>query len=202
MYQLHQILPTAKRIEELLSPHCDHFHIAGSISRKQHTVKDIEAVCQPKKEFQKTDLFGGGRHVISKDFIETLAMMSDKVVVGHIDGRYMKIILKGGKPLDLFLPQPDDYFRILTIRTGSKEYVHNVIAVAWLRKGWCGVKNLGLRLKEDCQQQPDKSWKLIKPVPTLLPPAWQSEGEFYEWLGVPYDPPTLREFKPLLNQAQ
>jgi DNA polymerase/3'-5' exonuclease PolX len=181
--------------------------MAGSIRRQRHQVKDIEIVCQPKRELKKDPsiLFDEGKIAISPDFVHALATITDAVIRGNPEGRYMQIKTTSKKCpgiyLDLFMPQPEDYFRQLTIRTGSAEYVHNIIATAWKRKGWVGAGEHGLRKIEDCAEQSDHKWKLLN-ADAEHPPAWQSEKEFFQWIGLRYTDPQYREFKKTLNEAQ
>jgi DNA polymerase/3'-5' exonuclease PolX len=196
--------PTAKklsdRIVELFTPHCDIVHIAGSILREKKEIKDIEIVCLPKKEFIQTDLLGGGCYKVLPGFAGALKAIQDKIIKGNPDGRYMQLIIKGGATLDLFMPQKEDYYRQLAIRTGSAEYSSFVIAYAWKRKGWCGTHD-GLRLQEECTQTKSNNWVCQKKDPTL-PPVWQSEQEFFEWLGVEYVHPSKRELPKTINAYQ
>ena len=208
-YTLSSALHTANRLIEILTPVCvpGRLHIAGSIRRKYAEVKDIEIVCQPQMvlDIPKNDLFPQESYVLSPEFTSAIQSFTDHVIKGKPDGRYMQILLKGGKPLDLFMPQPDDYFRQLIIRTGSANYVHCVIAASWKQKGWCGVPNQGLRLMSECigRMGTDNKtiWSCIKKNPTL-PPAWQSEEEVFHWLGLPFTPPECRELKTTLNHYQ
>lgn len=201
----------AAYIAELLRPHCTRLHIAGSIRRMRLEVKDIEIVCEPKKEFIQTGLFKeeGEWHVI-KDFSESLAIITDFIFLGKVEGRYMRIKTNSKKCpgiwLDLFMPQPHDYYRQYAIRTGSADYAHNVIAGAWRRKGWTGIKDIGLRLIKECNSHKDNNNKTIYTLKELaaftLPPVWQSEGEFFTWLNIPYIDPENREYHKPVNQAQ
>lgn len=206
-YPLSTATHIANRLVEILSPVCDRIHIAGSIRRCQSQVKDIEIVCQPKMIFQKdhTNLFQQGEWVINPDFQKATNRFTDKIEKGKHTGRYMKIILKGGMPIDLFMPAKEDYFRQLIIRTGSTDYVHHVIAASWRQKGWCGVTGQGLRLMSECTSRisPDNKtvWYCNNKYPTL-PPAWQSEEEVFAWLGLLYTPPECREVKTVLNHHQ
>ena len=206
-YSLQSALTIANRVIEILSPCCDRIHIAGSIRRKKSEVKDIEIVCQPKKIFVKdpSDLFGEGKWNISNEFIDAINRISTSIEKGKFDGRYMKVVLKGGIPMDLFMPDPDDFYRQLVIRTGSAEYVHNVIAASWRQKGWCGVNGLGLRLisQSVSKQSGDGKtvWTCTNPKATK-PPVWESEEEVFKWLGLPITPPECREIKTHFNHLQ
>lgn len=191
----------ADRIVEIFTPHCepDFIHIAGSVRREKYEVKDIEIVCIPKKEFIPTDLFGGGETFVIPSFLEAVNTVSREIIKGKPDGRYMQTFIKGFLTfkLDLFLPQKADYYRQLAIRTGSGDYSHKVIAEAWLKKGWCGT-NDGLRKQMDCTltRVGEKNvWKCMTQYPTL-PPEWQSEEEFFQWLGIKWKEPKDREFIP------
>lgn len=199
----------ADYIRQQLEQHCVRFDIAGSIRRSRYTVKDIEVVCEPKREKKVVDLFGKEEEFILRDFTEALLTITDIVLMGNIEGRYMKIRTSSklcpGIVLDLFMPQPDDYYRQLAIRTGSAEYAHQVLAAAWRRKGWVGVTDLGLRREEQCYDtgKEKKIWNLYDSIKDPeLPPVWQSEMEFFTWLGVDYIDPMLREAKKHLNEAQ
>lgn len=206
-YPLSQALRTANRLVEILTPVTDRIHIAGSIRRMRKEVKDIEIVCQPKKVYKKdpTSLFDEGEWIVSPDFDHALSTFTHEIQKGKTSGRYMKILLKNNQPLDLFMPAPDDYFRQLVIRTGSADYVHNVIATGWNKLGWCGVSGQGVRLMAECTSKVGTdgkiTWVCTNPNPTR-PPVWQSEEEFFTWLQVPYTPPECREIKTALNHYQ
>ena len=188
-----------------IEPYCEegYLHIAGSIRRKKTTdIKDVEIVCIPKKSIcQEKNLFGEvikETTVIHPEFIEAIRE-AGTIVKGKFIGRYMKIEMvreiEGTRHiinLDLFMPQKHDYFRQLAIRTGSAEYSKRFIADKWVALGWRGVDG-ELRLQRECNQYEDKSWKL-KPhiIEPTLPPVWQSEKEFFKWLGVQWLEPEQR----------
>lgn len=179
----------------LLQPFCEKINIAGSIRRKQEFVKDIEIVCLPKlAAIVETDLFGASKHTFqrSPDFINEVLKIG-QVIKGKPDGKYMQIRLDGGV-LDLFIPDASDYYRQYAIRTGSAQFSQMVIATGWLKKGWCGTKD-GLRLQSECEGKKGNDgktvWKCKVKNPTL-PPVWQSEEEFFEWIGAPYLPAEKR----------
>lgn len=192
MYTLSSAQSTADLVLQHLAPHCDRIDVAGSVRRKAYQVKDLEIVCQPKKVFVKNPalLFDEGKWQVSEDFEFSLDSISAAVDKGQVSGRYMKILLKNGMPMDLFMPQPADYFRQLVIRTGNADYVHNVIAAQWKIKGWCGTEN-GLRLINQCApktgQDGKLTWRCTTDHPTL-PPVWKSEAEFFYWLGLLFTP--------------
>jgi len=108
----------------------------------------------------------------------------------------MQIILAEGIALDLFMPVDKDYYRQYAIRTGSSQYVSLHIAHTWTRLGWCGTKNLGLRRQSDCNcritPEGKNEWTCINPNGEV-PPVWQSEEEFFAWLGIAYLQPRFRE---------
>jgi DNA polymerase/3'-5' exonuclease PolX len=201
----------ASYILDLLRPWCERIHLAGSLRRMRPEVKDIEIVCEPKREFVQDGLFAdNGDMLIVKDFTEALATITEAVIKGNIDGRYMQIKTTSkicpGIYLDLFMPQPADYWRQYAIRTGSAEYAQVVIASGWKKKGWVGVKDLGLRKISECDYKEDSQKKkhyFLKPdiISPELPPEWKSEGEFFTWLGVEYKDPELREFHNPVNTA-
>jgi len=181
---------------ERLKPFTEKINIAGSIRRQKPDVKDIELICLPRYiEMVHSDLFGAKtiERVISENFVGTVKSLG-KVIKGQPDGRYMQIELRERINLDLFIPEPDDYYRQYAIRTGSADYAARTIAAAWKRKGWCG-SDQGLRLIADCIEHPQpggkSKWECINPG-AEKPPVWNSEQEFFEWLGINWIMPKLR----------
>ena len=176
-----------------LQPFCEKINIAGSVRRKKPEVKDIEIVCVPKQETQY-DMFGtpftSGRSRGLRDLVLTLG----RAIKGSSNGKYMQIELPQGINLDLFMPDDFDYYRQYAIRTGSADYAAKIIATGWKKKGWCG-SNKGLRKISDCIEikgsDGKSKWKCVK-ANAELPPVWQSEEQFFEWLGIKYLPPNLR----------
>ncbi|MBE2229983.1 MAG: hypothetical protein IAE96_04995 [Chitinophagaceae bacterium] len=208
-YPFSKAAQVANFIYSRLSFHCQRIDIAGSIRRLRPDVKDIEIVCIPNKEEKQSDLFGNKEMITDRAFVEALAEITDIVILGNVEGRYMKIRTSSkvcpGIHLDLFMPDPVDYYRQLAIRTGSADYAHQVLANAWRRKGWVGVQHLGLRREEECfNTGKDKNiWKLYHSIekPTL-PPVWASEQEFFKWIGVELVDPQLREVHNSINISQ
>lgn len=187
---LQEAQPIAERILSALLPysHEGRCHIAGSVRRQKPEVKDIEIMFQPRISYNH-DLLGAQinhhRSVIAVMEIRKLG----KLLSGKPnDGRYCKIELPEGINLDLFMPEPYDYYRMFAIRTGSADFSHKVIANGWLKKGWVGTE-FGLRKAEQCYQHVaesgSKKWICSASYPTH-PPEWQSEEEFFQWLGIDY----------------
>lgn len=178
----------ADDIAHVLHPHCHRIHIAGSIRREKPLVSDIEIVCEPKTE--PADMFATEHRRIA-DFTGTIKRLATRINKGDLaTGRYVQFMI-GSAKVDLFMPQPDDYYRQLAIRTGSSAYNHKVIAAAWLRNGWCGTKD-GLRLIRECYKNTSDQWICTAEIPSV-PPAWHSEADFFQWLGIPFLSPKHRE---------
>jgi DNA polymerase/3'-5' exonuclease PolX len=182
-----------------LDPFTTFCSIAGSVRREKPEVKDLEIVCLPRVN-EVSDLFG---EVLStersKGFISEVMQLG---IIGKGDpktGRYCQIMLPDGINLDLFIPVESDWARQYAIRTGSAEYAHKVLAVAWLRQGWCGTED-GLRLQTESYQKkvgeyPDGrdkfKWVCSNPEPTL-PPVFNNEMELFSWLQIPWIEPSKR----------
>ena len=177
-----------------LQPHCKDgkVKIVGSTRRLKPEVKDIEIIVIPKKQDIK-DLFGA---VIGKDvdrrFIETVNNLGE-IIKGKAIGKIMQIKLPEIM-LDLFIPDYFDYYRQYAIRTGSSDYSARVIATGWKKIGWCG-SDKGLRKISDCIEikgsDGKSKWKCVNEK-AELPPCWQSEEEFFEWIKVFYIKPENR----------
>lgn len=187
----------ANRICEILQPNCDKVDIAGSIRRGKEEVKDIEIIALPKLVLATTDLFGDSIYYPAYSFVTCLQQFTSEVIKGNPQGRYMQIKLVGlDILLDLFLPQRNDYYRQLVIRTGNANYVRHIIASSWLKKGWVGTEN-GLRLMDECDGKKTSDGKMIWTCNTTtptLPPVWNSEYEFYEFLNIEYLEPKERDY--------
>lgn len=181
---------------ESIEPFTTKLHIAGSIRRKKPDVKDIEICVLPKFDISyTTDLFGNKTPVnkIQFSFIKAVEGIG-KIEKGNAYGRYMKIVLSEGINLDLFIPDEEDFQRQFAIRTGSADYSHKILANAWRKLGWVGT-NIGLRRVEDClehkQEGVSSTWECIKNR-NNKPPFWQTEEEFFAWLGIAHIGPEYR----------
>lgn len=173
----------ANRIVLQLIPHCDKIDIAGSVRRECPEVNDIEIVCLPKTVIFSKDLFGKPEVKRSPDFIESLLLLGKRLKgLPHKD-RYVRLQI-GDICVDIFMPQSFDYYRMLAIRTGSSDYSHMQIARRWKINGWIGTPD-GLRLQVELDNPPYDGIY-------TLPPEWESEKHFFEWMGVEYVEPKNR----------
>lgn len=193
--QLHYAHKIANELVAHLAPHCIRIQVAGSIRRQVAEVNDIELVLEPKRE-SETDLFGNvTKQVRDRAFVMACDAIGEKVRGQASDGRYVRYMVNGTTlEVDIFIPQPHDYYRILAIRTGSSLFAHKQIAAGWLKKGWCGTTD-GLRLQSECVGTPNTTggttWKCVAKAPKL-PPVWESEEAFFTWLGLPFLNPKNR----------
>lgn len=179
---------TAHTVMEAIAPLCERLHVAGSIRRRKAVVKDIEIVADVPTHL---------RSAMAKILAD-----HGTLVKGQSTGRYMQWQLNDNIALDLFLPQPHDYWRQFVIRTGSAEYIPRIVAAAWVRHGWVGTDD-GLRRRDQCEKY-SGGWRVKKveasslfdtpsPVTELvLPPVWESEEAFFKWLGIQFIRPENR----------
>lgn len=174
-----------------LQPFTDKLNIAGSVRRGKTEVKDIEICVVPK--MITADLFGDAKDSIPCPEFAAIVTNLGNVVKGKPDGRYMQIALPEGINLDLFIPQPHDYYRQYAIRTGSADYSAKIIAGGWKAIGWCGT-DAGLRKIHQCSERklPDGKSKWIPNHHADLPPVWESEEAFFDWIQVRYLKPNER----------
>ena len=187
-------IASALKIQTVLEPAClrDHCIIAGSIRRqKRDDIKDVEIVCLPLTYRPEIGLFSEpGAETVAPAWIKAIDLISTGAgeTKGKPDGRYCKRWWYG-VAVDIFMPQPHDFWRQVCIRTGSAEWVQKHIARGWVGKGWVGTKE-GLRWRSQCEDTAS-GWKCIALDP-VLPPHWQSETEFMDWLGLGYIEPQNR----------
>jgi len=197
-------------IKEYLKSCCTIVEIAGSMRRfcdhKEHNlVGDIEFVIQPTMDEDCTLFEMEKKESVAVVFMNRMAqkrieLSNDLTLhheVGKPDGRYMKFVLLQNEAIltsvEICIPQVHDFYRILAIRTGPSDYSHQVIAKRWVEKGWRGTDK-GLRKESDCYAVPSGEKTLWKCTSShaQLPPVWNSEKEFFEWLELEYQLPHLR----------
>lgn len=186
--KLHEALGIANGIVNELESHCNEIAIAGSCRRGKAEVKDIEVVCIPNTKVNR-DVFGEIlMHRRTLDCQNAIKSLGKNLKGSPVDGKYNQIMLEQGIKLDLFMPEPQDYYRQLAIRTGPADYSYKVLAYGWKRIGWCG-SDAGLRKISDCILAPQ--WICVNPG-AELPPVWTSEQEFFDWIKVKWVEPQYR----------
>ena len=167
----------ASRFIAPLWHNCLKISVAGSVRREVAMVGDIEIVLVPNDEFVLGRLFPDGFRGL--------------VVNGARLKRFK--YPEHNLQIELYITNINDYGRILGIRTGSSFFSHTALAMQWNRRGYCGTEN-GLRLKSECDHK--STWK-IKPeyklAPTL-PPIFDTEEKFFEFIGAKWIPPQERSW--------
>lgn len=167
----------ADRFIRYITPYCNKVSIAGSVRREVDYVGDVEIVVTAKDEFSLGICFPEG--------------FKGMVVNGTRLKRFK--YPESGIQIELYIVVNEaDYGRILAIRTGSSAYSHH-LAMQWNRRGWAGTED-GLRRKDECIKK--STWK-IKPeyklAPTL-PPVFDTEEKFFNFIGVEYIHPKARSW--------
>lgn len=168
----------AQRFLTLIDPFVEKAEVAGSVRRMCRKVGDIEIVCVQNPLNSLDNLF------------------HDKYPGLVVNGPRLKRFKypKSNVQIELYIAQPHDYGRILAIRTGSSAYSHIKLAITWNRNGWCGTAD-GLRRKVECEKK-GATWKL-KPEykgRETKPPAFNTEADFFDFLGIPWIPPSQRNW--------
>lgn len=168
----------ARRFLALIEPHVEKAEIAGSVRRNCKMVGDIEIVC------------------VESHFNSFENLFHDKYPGLVVNGPRLKRFKypKDQIQIELYIAQEHDYGRILAIRTGSSAFSHIKLAVRWNRLGWCGTSE-GLRRKAECEKK-GATWKL-KPEfrgKAQKPPVFNTEYDFFNFLGIPWVPPEQRNW--------
>lgn len=168
----------ANRLMSAIAPYIIKGEIAGSVRRLNSTVGDIEVV-----------VIENPKNPLSNYFVEGF-----KGLV--VNGPRLKRLKypEYGYQIELYVTSLEDYGRILAIRTGSSAFSHIKLATTWNRLGWCGTEN-GLRRKAECDKK-GTVWRIkpeFKDKPTL-PPRFETEKIFFEFLGIAWIPPSERNW--------
>jgi DNA polymerase/3'-5' exonuclease PolX len=174
----------ADRFIKYLEPYCSVISVAGSIRRECETCGDVEIIALPKDKFSMSVAFPFGFKGLT------------------INGERLKrfIYPESGIQIELYLPQPHDYGRILAIRTGNAAYARLQLMTQANRSGWIGTSD-GLRLKRECDHK-GSTWRIkpeYKSCPTL-PPIFATEEQFFAFIGLDYVHPTARNW--VSNKAE
>ena len=181
--RLEKAMDIARRFLALIEPYTDKREVAGSVRRGCREVGDIEIVCTEKPFNSLDNIFHKGYPglVVNGERLKRFKYPKDHVQI------------------ELYIAQPYDYGRILAIRTGSSAFSHIKLAVTWNRLGWCGTEH-GLRRKSQCEKK--STWKL-KPEfkgSEIKPPVFNTEVDFFNFLGIPWIPPSQRNWTSKHNE--
>lgn len=158
----HYALAIAEETMDTLHPYCRRIAIAGSIRRLKPEPNDIEIVAIPHP--YETGLFESGIAIVVNKW---------KKLKGSLPCKYTQRMLPQGIKLDLFLATPENWGLIFAIRTGSAQYVHQVLAKEWVRQGY--YSHQGMLMRKN------------KPVP--IP----EEEDLFSLLHISCPDPELRE---------
>lgn len=145
--ELKQAQEIGARIIEGLKPFCNRIEIAGSVRRLKPEVKDIEIVCIPKYtigEINSTDLFGNSVLSQMAVYVSGFAKELKKyfIIKGKPTGKYIQFMAPEGINIDLFICTQKNWGYIFSIRTGSAEFSHKVLANGWTKKGYTGKEGM------------------------------------------------------------
>lgn len=181
---LHKAHSVANRFLKLIEPYVEKAEVAGSVRRKCKDVGDIEIVCTENP-------FNGLDNIFHDDY--------PGIVVNGPRLKRFKYP-KDKIQIELYVAQPYDYGRILAIRTGSSAFSHIKLAITWNRLGWCGTEN-GLRRKSECDKKGNR-WVLKKEFvgKETKPPIFDTEYDFFTFLGIPWIPPERRNWTSKHNE--
>lgn len=117
-------------LKDMLGRHCEAFHIAGSVRRRESMVNDLEVVCIPKMAIVGQDLFGYPIEARDPEFVRIINVMP-KIKGDPEFGRYTrrKYVVHGlGEiEVDIFICNPRNLGLILAIRTGPAAFSHYLV---------------------------------------------------------------------------
>lgn len=175
---LEKAISVAKRFLVAIEPFVVKSEIAGSVRRQSKEVGDVEIVCieHPLNTLDRIFYKGYPGLVVNGPRLKRFKYPDQ------------------GLQIELYITTTWDYGRILAIRTGSAWYSHCQLATNWNWLGWCGTEN-GLRRRKECVKK-GRVWKILPEFakdPTK-PPVFNTEADFFEFLGIPWVAPTERNW--------
>lgn len=127
-YPLEEIEKVALEVVEQLKPFCSRIEIVGSIRRRRADPSDID-ICLILKPDEIGIHQGGVAQVINQW----------RKIKGELPCKYTQRQLPDGKKLDIYFTTEQNWGSILAIRTGSKEFSHNVLASRWVQFGYKSI---------------------------------------------------------------
>ncbi len=160
----------ALEVLEQLRPHCFRAEIAGSIRRKKLEVGDIEIVAIPKP--YEIGLFQSG--------IASVVNQWEKVR-GELPCKYTQRVLPSGIKLDLFFAKEENWGLVFTLRTGSADYSHKILANGWVRNGFKSIDGYLFKDGERYEVREEKDLFKISGVAYIEP----EKRNFYQEEEIP-----------------
>lgn len=162
----------ACRLVERFAPLCQTGKcvIAGSLRRQKEKVNDIEIVCIPKYGHVQMpgELFRTEQNLV----VHHLTISGD-IQITKGGPRYHQIIFEDTQ-VDLFMTAPDQWGRMLAVRTGPADYSIK-LASRWKALGYMGHKG-----------------ELVSIKGSRYKPEFPTEKSFFEFLGWEYPQPSER----------
>ncbi len=199
--KLDYALQLAEKFRDALQPHCEKVEIAGSVSRRESFVSDIEIVClATMTEKVVLDMFKEeiGRETINTTFLALPTIMeSTGWEIGKLDGARFKKLVRpiSGIKLDLFVvDEARRWGAAFLIRTGPKEF--NIELMKYINRHGQHVKN---NLLHDhvkiWEKLPGGGYKGIAcekgdTCPLIIPTP--TEEMFFDAVGLPHVSADLR----------
>lgn len=173
-------LVIAEQLQDRIEPLCSKFSFAGSLRRKQAYVGDIEIVCLPRfatevpagEMFPKPDV-----NLVVNHLQNNRSTNSRGYYITKGGDRYHQLMYAGVQ-VDLFMPLPGQWGRILALRTGPDSYSIK-LASRWKQMGYKGHNGELIRLRRD------KDGNRVKP-------EFPTEKSFFAFLGRDYVEPENR----------
>lgn len=150
----------------------------GSLRRMVSTIGDVDIAVAANEPEKVLDYFSR--------YPET------KRVLGRGEKALCRIILKSGRRIDLRLQEPESYGAMLQYFTGSKH--HNIALREFALKKGFSLSEYGIKKGRDTEIQRRKDVKRLT--------EFESEEGFYNFLGLDWIPPEIREDSGEIEMAQ
>jgi DNA polymerase (family X) len=154
----------------------------GSLRRMVPTIGDIDIAVQTKIKNKNENIKNGEQEIISY-FIA----YPDKIAVDNAGDKKASIIIPPNIRVDLRIQNEESYGSMLQYFTGSKG--HNIKLREYALKKGLSLSEWGIK---EVQNNKDKvKSKNVEKEDSIK--EFKTEEAFYQFLGVPYIPPEIRE---------
>lgn len=116
----------ASQVEFMLHGIADEITTAGDVRRQTPYIKSISVVCLPRFDESEADLFG---NTVRKNkvigWLNNIASITPDVKVVKGGERYQQF-LYNGYTVNLYMPVPEEFGRILALKTGGPVYAMRI----------------------------------------------------------------------------